>query len=92
MITYKLLVGKQEGKRPLGRPRHRWVDNIKMDLAEKECGSVDWIGVAQDRENWRALLNAVMNFRILKMLGNYRVAAQLVGSRVVLSCIELVSY
>jgi hypothetical protein len=56
-----LLVGKPEGKRPLGRPRWRWVDNIKMDLVELRWGGVDWNGLAQDREKWRAL---VMNFRV----------------------------
>jgi hypothetical protein len=64
--AYRLLVGKPEGKRPLGRPRHtrRWVDNIKMDLLEIGWGSVDWIGLAQDRDKWRALVNAVMNLRV----------------------------
>jgi hypothetical protein len=59
--AYRLLVGKPEGKRPLSRPRCRWVDNIKIDLLEISWGSVDWIGPAQDREKWRALVNAVMN-------------------------------
>jgi hypothetical protein len=59
----KLLVRKAEGKRPLGRPRRRWVDNIRMDLGEVGWVDVDWIGLAQDRDNWRALVNAVMNFR-----------------------------
>jgi hypothetical protein len=59
-----LLVGKPEGKRPLGRPRRRWVDNIKMDLLEIGWGGVDWIGLAQDRDKWRALVNAVMNLRV----------------------------
>jgi hypothetical protein len=57
--AYRLLVGKPEGKRPLGRPRRRWVDNIKMDLFE--IPGVDWIGLAQDGDKWRALVNAVMN-------------------------------
>jgi hypothetical protein len=57
-------VGKPEGKRPLGRPRRRWVDNIKMDLLEIGWGGVDWIDLAQDRVNWRALVNAVMNLRV----------------------------
>jgi hypothetical protein len=57
----RLLVGKPEGKRPLGRPRHGWVDNIKMDLGEIWRGGVDWIGLAQDRDRWRALVNSVMN-------------------------------
>ena len=55
------LVGKPEGKRPLGRHRRRWEDNIKMDLQEVRCGGMDWIELAQDRDRWRALVNAVMN-------------------------------
>jgi hypothetical protein len=62
--AYRLLVGKPEGKRPLGRPRLRWVDNIKMDLLEIGWFSVDWIGLAQDRDNWRALVNVVMNLPV----------------------------
>jgi hypothetical protein len=73
--VYRLLVGKPEGRRPIGRPRRRWVDNIKMDLLEIGWGVVDWIGLAQDRDKWRALVNAVMNLRAFhKMLGNYQVA------------------
>jgi hypothetical protein len=63
--AYRLLVEKPEGKRPLGRPRHRWVDNIKMDLLEIGWGGVDWIGLAQDRNKWTALMNEVMNLRVL---------------------------
>jgi hypothetical protein len=59
------LVGKPEGKRLLGRPRSRWVDDIKMDLAEKGWDGVDWIGLAQDREKWRALMNTVMSLPVL---------------------------
>ena len=62
--AYWVLVGKPEGKRPLGRPRRRWVDNIRMDLKEVGCGYVDWIGLAQDRERWWTLLSTVMNLRI----------------------------
>jgi hypothetical protein len=62
--VYRLLVGKPEGKRPLGRPRRRWIYNIKMDLSEKGWGGVDWIGLAQDRYSWRALVNAVMNLLV----------------------------
>jgi hypothetical protein len=61
--VYRLLVGEPEGKRPLGRPRHRWIDNIKMDLLEIGLNFVDWIGLAQDRYRWRALVNAVMNLQ-----------------------------
>jgi hypothetical protein len=59
--VYRLLVGKPEGRRLLGRPRHRWMDNIKMDLLEIALNVVDWIGLAQDRYRWRALVNSVMN-------------------------------
>jgi hypothetical protein len=62
--VYRLLVGKPEGKRPLGRPSRRWIDNIKMDLLEIRLGGVDWIGLAQDRYRWKALVNAVMNLRV----------------------------
>jgi hypothetical protein len=62
--VYRLLVGKPEGKRPLGRPGHSWIDNIKMDLLEMGVSVVDWIGLAQDRYRWRALMNAVMNLRV----------------------------
>jgi hypothetical protein len=60
----RLLVGKPKGKRPLGRPRRRWIDNIKMDLLEIGLIVVDWIGLAQDRYRWRALVNSVMNLRV----------------------------
>ena len=62
--VYRVLVGKTEGKRPLGRPRRRWEGNIKMDLQEVECRGVDWIGLAQDRDRWRTLVNAVMDLGI----------------------------
>jgi hypothetical protein len=62
--AYRLLVGKPEGKRPLERPRRRWVDNIKMDLLEIGSGGVDWIGLAQDMDKCRALVNAVLNLRV----------------------------
>jgi hypothetical protein len=62
---YRLLVGKTEGKRPLGRPRHRLVDNIRMDLEEVVWGDVDWIGLAQDRNRWRVLVNSVLNLPVL---------------------------
>ena len=60
-----VLVGKPEGKRPLGRPRLRWDYNIKMDLQEVGCGSMDWIDLAENRDSWRALVNEIMNFRVL---------------------------
>ena len=63
-LAYRVLVGKPEGKRPLGRPRRRWVDNIRMELQEVGCGYVDWIGLAQDRDRWRTLVSAVMNLRV----------------------------
>jgi len=62
--VYRVLVGKPEGKRPLGRPRRRWVDNITMDLQEVGCGYMDWIGLAQDRDRWRTLVSAVMNLGV----------------------------
>jgi hypothetical protein len=61
---YRVLVGKPEGKRPLGRPRRRWEDNIRMDPRELGCGFVDWMELAQDRDRWRALVSAVMNLRV----------------------------
>jgi hypothetical protein len=69
--AYRLLVGKQEGKKPilsthlrLGRPRRRWVDNIRKDLGEVRWGDVDWIGLAKDRNRWRAVVNSVLNLRV----------------------------
>jgi hypothetical protein len=62
--AYRLLVGKPEGRRPLGRPTCRWLDNIKMDLLEIVWDGVDWIGLTQDRDRWRALVNVVMNLRV----------------------------
>ena len=62
--AYRVLVGKPEGKRPLRRPRHRWEDNIRMDLQEVELGYEDWIGLAQDRDRWRTLVSAVRNLRV----------------------------
>jgi len=63
--VYRVLVGKPEGRRPLGRPRRKWVDNIRTDLQEVGCGYTDWIGLAQDRDRWRKLVSAVMNLRVL---------------------------
>jgi hypothetical protein len=62
--AYRVLVGKPEGKRPPGRPRHRWVDNIKIDLTEVGWDGMDWINLAQDRDQWRALVNTVMNLQV----------------------------
>jgi len=63
--VYRVLVGKPEVWRPMGRPRRRWVDNIKMDLQEVRCGYMDWIGLAQDRDRWRMLVSTVINLRVL---------------------------
>jgi hypothetical protein len=62
--VYRVLVGKPEGKKPLGRPRRRWEEYIRMEIQEVGCGCVDWIGLAQDRDRWRALVSAVMNLRV----------------------------
>jgi hypothetical protein len=62
--AYRALVGKPEGRRPFGRPRHRWEDNIKMDLREVVWGGIDWIDLAQNRDRWRALVYTVMNLRV----------------------------
>jgi hypothetical protein len=77
-------VGKPEGRRPLGRPRRRWLDNIRTDPVEVRWSDVDWIGLAEDRDRWRAVVNSVM-------LGNHRVSKQLGIYRVVFSSMELVS-
>ena len=69
--AYRVVVGKPVGKRLQGRPRRRWVDNIRMDLQEVGCGYVDWIGLAQDRDGWRKLVNAVMNLRVPYNAGNF---------------------
>jgi len=64
MGMYRVLLGKPEGRRPLERPRRRWVDNIRMDLQEVGCGCMDWIGLVQDRDRWQTLVSAVMNLRV----------------------------
>jgi len=62
--VYRVLVGKPEGRRPLGRPRRRWVDDIRMDLQVVGCGYMNWIGLDQDRDSWRTLVSALMNLRV----------------------------
>jgi hypothetical protein len=69
--AYRVLVGRPEGRRPLGRPRRRWEDNIKMDLQEVGWWGMDWIDMAQDRDRWRALVSAVMNLRVPQNAGNF---------------------
>jgi hypothetical protein len=61
---FKVLVGKPDGKKPLGRPRRRWVDNIRVDIQEVGCGYMDWTGLARDRNGWRTLVSTVMNLRV----------------------------
>ena len=68
--VYRVLLGKTEGKRHLRIPRHRWVDNIRMDLQEVGCGYMDWVWLAQDRDRWRTLVSAVMNLRVPRNAGN----------------------
>jgi hypothetical protein len=79
--AYRLLMGKPEGKRPLGRPRHTWVDNIRMDLGEVGWSDVDWIGLAQDKNRWGALVNSVLNLPVprnaAKLLSDLSSSAQL---------------
>jgi len=67
--AYRGLVGKSDGESPLERPRRRWEDNIKMNLQEVGCSGMDWIDLAQDRDRWRVIVNAVMNLRVHKMRG-----------------------
>jgi hypothetical protein len=69
--VYRVLVGKPEGRRPLRRPRRRWVDNIRTDLQKVGCGYIDWIGLAQDRDRWQTLVSAVMNLRVPWNAGNF---------------------
>ena len=68
---HRVLLGKPEGRRPMGRPWRRWVDNIKMDLQEVGYGYMDWIGLAQDRDSWRTLVSGVMNLRVPLNAGNF---------------------
>jgi len=69
--VYRVSVGKPVRKKPLGRPRHRWGHNIKMDIQEVGCEGINWIDVAQNWERWRVLVNAVMNLRVLNNVGNF---------------------
>jgi hypothetical protein len=69
--VYRVLVGKPEGNRPLGRPRRRWEDNVRMHLQEVGCGCEDWTGLAQDRDKWRALVSALRNLRVPQNAGNF---------------------
>jgi hypothetical protein len=90
--TLMILVRKVEGKRPLGRPRRRWVENIKMYLREIGLGGMDWIQLAQDRDKSRALVKSVMKLGFHKMLGNSRVAERLAASQEGLSSMKLEGY
>ena len=69
--VYRVLLGKPEGRRPVGRPRRRWVDNIRTDLHEVGCGYMDWVGLAQYRDRWRTLVSVVMNLRVPWNAGNF---------------------
>jgi hypothetical protein len=89
--AYRILVGKPEGNRQLGGPRHRCLDNIKMDLRDVGCDGMDCIDLVQDRDQWRALVNSVLNLQFHKMLGSSRVGAQLAVSQEGFSFIKLFS-
>jgi hypothetical protein len=77
--VHRVLVGKHEGKRPLGRPRRRWEDNIRMDLQEVGCGGMEWIGLVQERDRWREIMNAVMNLQVQQNAGNFMTSYKLVS-------------
>jgi len=77
--VYRVLLGKPYGRRPLGRPTRRWVDNIRMDLQEVGCGYRDCIGLAQDRDRWRTLMSAVMNLRVPRNAGNFLTSCKTVS-------------
>jgi hypothetical protein len=78
--AYRILLGNPEGKRPLGRPSSRWADNIKMDLRELGWGDMDWIDLAQNRDQWRALVNTVMNLRAPLSVGKFLSSCTTSGS------------
>jgi hypothetical protein len=78
-VVYRVLLGKPEGKRLLGRPRRRWEDNVRMDLQEVGCGCEEWIGLAQDRDTWRSLVSAVTNLRVPENVGNFLISCKPVG-------------
>jgi hypothetical protein len=88
--AYRISMGKPEGKRPLGRKKQRWEHNIKIDLREIGWDGMDWIDLAQDRDQWRATVNTVINFAFHKISGNSSVAERLVASQEGFSSIELV--
>jgi hypothetical protein len=77
--VHRILVGKPEGRRPLGRPRRRWVDNIKIDFRELEWGGIDWIDLTQNRDLWRALVNTVMNLRVPQNAGKFLSSCKIGG-------------
>jgi len=79
--VYRVLLGKPEGRRPLRRPRRRWVDKIRMDLQELGCGYMGWIGLAQYRDRWRMLVSAVMNLRVLWNAGNFLTSSNQLASQ-----------
>ena len=88
--VYRFLVGKPKGKRPLGRPCRRWVDNIRMDLQEVGCGYMDWVWLAQDTDRWRRLVSAVMNFGFREMRGISWLAANQLASQEGLCTLECI--
>jgi hypothetical protein len=90
--VYRILVGNPEGNIPLGRPRRRWVDNIKMDLRETGWNGVDWIYMAPDRVQWRALVNTVLNLRVRKNAGKFLSGCRIGGSSRRAQLREYVSY
>jgi hypothetical protein len=90
--AYRVLAGRPEGRRPLRRPRHRWEDNIKVDLQDVECEGMKWIDLAQDRDRWRALVNAVMNLRFPQIAENFLTSREPDSFSGCLCSLKLVSY